>query len=576
MYGLLSIYEESFSFSIKRQQLGLRFPSRKNFILEKKSISMKVKLLEIEDLKSFNYAKLEFSPSINLLIGENNSGKTTIIQALMNLQYESLGKKDIRINETQLKTVIRLTDIGDEYRFALKDFISSSNTKEIDICWILKLNKDGKVLPEFFFVDSRYDYWNLNESKSKNKFDKTVKMAKGYFKFPDIETKSNFIFPFLAKRKTEYYDPIIKHDEFFKIQEGMRNIATRIQRLENPSHPKHDQFNTLCNDILGFRVGIIPVDQQIGNGFEPGIYVSSKDMIQVRSMGEGVINILGFIVTLLTEDNKLFLIEELENDIHPKALKKLLNLIILKSENNQFVISTHSNIILKYLGGLPESKIIFTDLNFTGESLKLPTTNLRIIKNDPNSRMQVLEKLGYDFNDFDLYDGYLLLEESSAESIIKDILIPYFTPNLYGRLKTIAAKGVNDLETRFSDFHRLFVFVHTKPIYLKRAWVIADGDEAGKRSISSLVKAFPSWNKNHFLNFTKNNIEDYYPQRFEQDVKQISLLKGEDKRQAKSKLIGEVIKWSIENREKSKNEFKKSASEIISILKTIEKRLNKF
>ena len=44
--------------------------------------------------------------------------------------------------------------------------------------------------------------------------------------------------------------------------------------------------------------------------------------------------------------NKLFLIEEPENDLHPKALKALLELILESSASNQFVISTHSNTLI--------------------------------------------------------------------------------------------------------------------------------------------------------------------------------------------------------------------------------------
>jgi hypothetical protein len=57
-------------------------------------------------------------------------------------------------------------------------------------------------------------------------------------------------------------------------------------------------------------------------------------------MGEGIPHLLGLINDLCLAENKLFLIEEPENDIHPKALKRLLDLIIQKSQSNQFVIST--------------------------------------------------------------------------------------------------------------------------------------------------------------------------------------------------------------------------------------------
>jgi predicted ATPase len=49
-------------------------------------------------------------------------------------------------------------------------------------------------------------------------------------------------------------------------------------------------------------------------------------------------------------------IEEPETDLHPRALHGLLDLIVQSAaeHNNQFVISTHSNIVVRHLGGLDD------------------------------------------------------------------------------------------------------------------------------------------------------------------------------------------------------------------------------
>jgi hypothetical protein len=314
------------------------------------------------------------------------------------------------------------------------------------------------------------------------------------------------------------------------------------------------------------------------NGNEPGIYTTTSSMIPLRSMGDGVANIVGFIVILLTENNKLFLVEELENDIHPKALKKLLNLIIEKSVNNQFVISTHSNIVLKYLGAVPESKIFYIDwkphVEINGIQENIPTSTIKEIENKPENRMEILDRLGYDFLDFELFNSYLILEESSAEYLIRDFLIPNFVPSLYGKIKTIAAKGVQDLVPRVQDFNRLFVFLHLTPIYYKKAWVIADGDASGLKCINELQKVFKTWPKNHFLNLSKNNIEEYYPNIFQEKVKTaLEIEHGPKKQEAKTALLKEVMQWALTNREDAIKEFENSAIEIIEILREINKIL---
>lgn len=116
----------------------------------------------------------------------------------------------------------------------------------------------------------------------------------------------------------------------------------------------------MVEKILGFPISTTPSEKG-----KKGVYIINKfEYIPLTSMGEGVPNILGLIVDLCMSENKIFLIEEPENDIHPKALKARLELIEMKSVNNQFIISTHSNIVTKYLGSVEGSKVFRVSMSF--------------------------------------------------------------------------------------------------------------------------------------------------------------------------------------------------------------------
>lgn len=538
---------------------------------------MKVKSLAIKNLKSYPEAELELSPGINLLIGANNSGKSTIIRALLNLQYNNLDKKDIRINETTAKILIKLSDIdeGDVKRFENpRTHDSVKHSDAMDVYWQVGMTPSGQHNEEHYYAPSGTKEWNLSGVKAKPNPDQRGPEYHDFHRFPDKVNKSNFIFPFLSKRKTDFYDTQGNQDQAFKIEDGMRNLAARLQRFDSSSSPRNKRFVSLCEEILGFTVGVIPIEHQNISGYEPGMFVTDTTMIPIKSMGEGVANIIGCIVTLLSEDNKLVLIEELENDIHPAALKKLLGLIKEKSKNNQFVISTHSHIVLKYLGAVEGSKIFFTNAINDYKRKRIPTSEITPIENEPKSRIQLLNKLGYEFHDFELFEAYLILEESSAESVIRDFLILNFVPELYGRLRTIAAQGVDDLDARVSDFNRLFVFIHTSEVYAGKAWVMADGDTAGKKCVAALKKKFKSWPEDHFLNLSKSNFEEYYPKKFQKDVEAAFAQQGEAKQTAKRELVGRVMDWALNNREEAITEFKKSASEVIKLLQSINQQLN--
>ena len=301
--------------------------------------------------------------------------------------------------------------------------------------------------------------------------------------------------------------------------------------------------------------------------------IEDETIIPVTTMGEGIINILAFLVHLSSATGKLFLMEEIENDLHPAALKRLLDFIISKSQKNQFIISTHSNIVVRHLGTALNSKLFSVEMKLEDGS-GIPTSTCQPVADNPEDRIHLLESLGYEPFDFYLWKGYLILEESTAERLIRDFFVPFLVPNLQGKLKTIAAQGVTDVEARLSDLMRLFVFIHTAPQYKERAWVAVDGGAKGDELVSNLRQNFKSWPEQHFRCFKAKNFEEYYPAQFQPKASEIfSMAKGLPKQQAKGKLAEEVLQWALDHQQEAKAEFASRAKEILDFLNEIATKL---
>lgn len=205
----------------------------------------------------------------------------------------------------------------------------------------------------------------------------------------------------------------------------------------------------------------------------------------------------------------------------------------------------------------------------------MPTSEIKEIDGDPQSKIDLLSHLGYDLLDFDLFSSYIIFEESSAERIVRDFLIPWFAPLLHNRLRTVSAHGVADLQTRVIDFTRLFIFLHQTPVYRNKAWVFADGDTAGKKCIEELRNIFKEeWKPDQFQNFSAANFEEYYPAPFAKKYQEIKQIKGNDeKREAKRVLLNELLDWTHKEPEEAKKKFKKSFAEVIAHLQKIESTL---
>jgi len=504
---------------------------------------MKITAIDIENIRGFQKVhKTDFSDSINIFIGPNNAGKSTILNSIFLLQRHVFGNNDITIGQTKGK--IELYYKGEHLQF----IESSSRFNRL----IIRLEIASRLYGDA--NGSEYQ-WGIT--------------------IPEQEP-NNLIYPYLSKRKTSGYTDDINEISVNSVYGNLSCLYSKIDRLVTPQfQPGNKEYVEACKNILGFEISTLAK----GHGKQAVYFVHNLEHIPLTAMGEGVANILGLITDLCVANERIFLIEEPENDIHPKALKALLQLIIEKSETNQFFVSTHSNIVMKYLGGATESKVF----NVTNELRDTDRKNLFIseikeISRNPEERRQVLEDLGYDFFDFDLWKGWLFLEESSAEVIIRDYLIDWFIKPLKNKIKTFSAGGTSSVIPKFEDFDKLFIFLHLEPTYKNKVWVLIDSGEEEAKIISKMKDKYAKsgWNENNFCQFSEHDFENYYPSEFKPKVEEITRITDKKKRrQEKKELLEEVKLWIAKDANTAKEKFKVSASEVIDRLKQIAKELNK-
>lgn len=505
---------------------------------------MKITAIQVENVRGFQkIEKTYLSKTINIFIGPNNAGKTTILNAIFNLQRSTLDANDITIGRTSGE--IRLYFEGQHFPYI------QSSPRVDSIVFDLKSNHRA-----FGMVMGGVTGWGGN--------------------IPEKEPK-NLIYPYLSKRKTVAYIDNINETNANSVTGNFSNLYSKIDRLVTPQfQPGNRQYVEACENILGFQVSSLAK----GNGKQAVYFVHNLEHIPLTSMGEGVANILGLITDLCVAEDRIFLIEEPENDIHPRALKALLNLIVEKSSTNQFFISTHSNIVMKYLGAANSSKVFYvsSELRVDKERPNLFVSRLKEVSNDPEERRKVLEELGYDFFDFDLWSCWLFLEESSAELLIRNYFINWFVKPLANKVRTFSAGGASGILPKFEDFDRLFVFLHLEPTYKNKVWVIIDKGEEEDKIIEKLKAKYSKsgWSEKNFFQFEEHDFEKYYPTCFVKRVAEVLAINNkEKKRKAKKELLNEVVKWIEEDESLAKEEFKLSAKEVIDKLKFINREISR-
>ena len=163
----------------------------------------------------------------------------------------------------------------------------------------------------------------------------------------------NLLYTYLSKRKVDGYDEAVNQHSTRSVHPTLRFLASKVNRLSNPAHPQFEEYVQSCESVLGFVVSTFASEY----GHKAGRLISEYQNVALDRLGEGVASLVGLIVDLCVAKGRVFVIEEPENNLHPKALIKLLEIVERKSAMNQFLISTHSNIVVRRLAALPQTSL---------------------------------------------------------------------------------------------------------------------------------------------------------------------------------------------------------------------------
>lgn len=511
---------------------------------------MKVKSITLENTRCYEgHNKITLSPAVNLLVGKNNSGKSTVLRALNLLQSQHIDYGFVRsLRRHHHPDLSPAVDV----EFDRID----PRIRSFDVP-----NADEALLPVVHFGVGGDKEEVLFFPKSQD-----GSLLAGEMSPPISATEEESIFvPFFSRRRTQHLEQNTNLQATSAVVEDLRYLAAKVATVLHTPDDCRDEFERFCSEVLGFKVMLAPTEQ----GSEAALSLPGGGRVSINAMGEGVAHIIGFAAALCLSKGRIFLIEEIENDLHPEALRSVLELIARKSEANQFIISTHSNLAVRTLGSLPGTEIFAFRMSIES---KTPTTSIERLPRTDIARARLLVELGYQAFDFGLWQAYLILEESSAETIINGVLIPHFAPRLAGRLRTISAGGNSNVEPYWTDFHRLFVYLNTSVIYPSASWLRIDGDAKGKEIVARLAAKFKKMPKGRIGYFAETAFERYFPARFRPEAERVlAIVDDRKRREAKREFNDKVQEWASSKPDLAKAEFAESAGEVIKLLRGIER-----
>lgn len=356
---------------------------------------MYIDKIYIKNFKCFQDIVLNFDPEINLIIGGNNSGKSTIFDALRLWQIAFVKFLKDRTNNKQSSfysqryfsfTIEDLSFLRVS-KFEKLFFNPNSNAKKFEIRLTFKGNNNVVELPIIFTRTGegqvlRFELCKNNEKRNQasDSLSDVLDVAKGTdFKTSSLFTYINPLF------KIPLYEPnfskgfILNSLHQAKVNEIIRNLIhehapLKKEKVSNPNRKiKGDKLIEIERDLTlilnGYKT-TNPIFEFSTQLEEEDVYISlfGKNTVtgievEISQLGSGTLNILNILSVLAFGDYENFkinalLLDEPDSHLHSNHQKNLFEYLKQKSkdENKQIFIITHNHELIDCF-----DKVLFLD-----------------------------------------------------------------------------------------------------------------------------------------------------------------------------------------------------------------------
>ncbi|MCX6668847.1 MAG: AAA family ATPase [Methanothrix sp.] len=320
--------------------------------------------LKAKNHKGISELKIGDLGHINIICGKNNSGKTSILEALNSPNNFALGKKVDSKDWLEELFALEAMNYSDPNPDMLKRWFSKYISETIQKHTIWYSDEYEKIIED------------INRSMRKDP-------GLGHYGVSLIDFKKIL-------------------DTYFALSKYKTILILKNQIPSSTDFKTFEKIYSAFKQITGYSFNIIS-----NNKNQIILYFKSDEGEWLRgdACGLGLSDILVMVTFAIDSDCAIIFIEEPENHLHPEIQKKILG-FIKSVKSKQFLLSTHSNIILNpYI----VDKIFYVYFNKT------------VIVSDETSKSEILYNLGYSVADNLVADAVILTEGPSDIPVLNTI-----------------------------------------------------------------------------------------------------------------------------------------------------------
>ena len=490
---------------------------------------LNLKLTNFRKISALPEPTITFNPDINVLVGANNAGKTSILNAIQRLfKTEEITPRDLNylVKDGSLIIEGEVLLTSEQWKSYLN--ISWGNSPFIPSLELDTLSKQISQTPVSITLKKNYSYINRkqvtilsnaeldfeNLSKMVNRFSTSENEIVAIQNTQSILANSNFYNVYKTPLYLDSKGKILDNEKFIplnqieeKTSDDYVNIRGLLYALKKKEPQKFEDFKkrlleifTEINDVDVFH------DEALGQ-FELILHeklskngTTENVTYDINNVGQGMQTLVLMLSTILLLKPSIVLMDEPEVHMHPSLIKEFVKYIQLLSVDTQFIITTHSLVLIQEVG---------LDKVF---SLKNEIDQKGIIVSkveDKNKLLETVQQLGYEIDTltYTLKPSVFVFTEGPSD---KDFILAF------------AEKA--GLQTQINSFSISFIAMGGKGNRYKLAnlinklneefidaplLMILDRDETTNTTIEEISTKFFSKNPKRLHYLSKRQIENY-------------------------------------------------------------------
>ena len=322
-------------------------------LMEEHQPRVRIQSLKLQNIGHFEDLKINFEDNLTCLVGENGTGKTTIIRALA---LALIGHEHEQLNISRIKQMLRIHGLeGNSEIKEAGQIILNYNIDEEEVCntFTFTPTADGRDIKLNFETDSPFVYGHS--------YLKSLVLG-----FPQVHSEIDLsqqqVPEPLLQPHIEDLIPLINNIDENRLLSFMGWLAN----LNNEASNGHnDRVKNRAKQIIEKTFDIVSkiIDNEISfyrvKTITPlDIWIKTADApngIPLHLVSQGFKEVIGWIGHLLqrlaeahpiskdfTKENGIVILDEIDAFTHPKWQVRLLDVLKETFVNIQFIVSTHS------------------------------------------------------------------------------------------------------------------------------------------------------------------------------------------------------------------------------------------